>query len=188
MVFELVKESLNKNHHVYFSNFYISLKFIQDLEKAKTLSCGTVRVDRGEFPPDLKASKLARGESKHLLQGNVLVVKWMDKKEVHVISSIYGIDYENVRRRGDDNEYQKPYMICQYNTFMSVVDKCDQYLSTYSLNKPSIKWWKKVFFRMLELAIIDAMVIHFHQNENFVKSRRPHKIFRIILSYQLVQP
>ena len=113
VVCELMEEYLNKNHHVYFDNFYISPKLIRDLEKAKILSCVSVRVVRGEFPPDLKTTKVARVESKHLVQGNFLALKWMDKKEVHVISSIHGIDYENVGSRGDDNEYQKLYMICQ---------------------------------------------------------------------------
>ena len=54
----------------------------------------------------------------------------MDKNDAHVILSIHDIDYENIRKRGDDNEYQKLYMICQCNTFMSDVGKCDQYLST----------------------------------------------------------
>ena len=41
---------------------------------------------------------------------------------------------------------------------------------------------------MLELATINAMVIYFHQNEAFAKSRQLHKKFRIILSHQLIQP
>lgn len=75
-----------------------------------------------------------------------------DDVPVQVISSIHGINYENVRKIGDNNEYQKLYMIFQYNTFMSAVDKFDQYLSIYILNRRSIQWWKKGFFRMLELA------------------------------------
>ena len=102
VVFELMEGYPNKNHHVYFDNFYTSLKLVQDLGKAKTLSCGTVRVGRGEFPPDLKTTKLAKGESKHLVLGNILAVKWKHKKEVHIILSIHGIKYENARRRGVD--------------------------------------------------------------------------------------
>ena len=71
---------------------------------------------------------------------------------------------------------------------MSGVDKCDQYLSTYSINRRSGKWWKKVFFRMVELAVINAMVIYFDIHKDFAKSRHPHKKFRINLSHQLVQP
>ena len=74
--------------------------------------------------------------------------------QVQVISSMHCINYENVRKIGDNNEYQKLYVIFQYNTFMSGVDKFDQYLSIYILNRRSIQWWKKVFFRMLELATI----------------------------------
>ena len=188
VVFELMEGYLHCYHHVYFDNFYTSLKLIQDLEKSKTLSCGIVKIDCGEFPLDFQKSKMARVECKHLVQGNALAVKWMDKKEVHVMSFIHGISYENIKRRGEDKECRKAYLICQYNTLMSGVDKCDQYLSTYSINRRSGKWWKKVLFRLVELAIINAMVIYFDKHKDFVKSCHPHKKFRIILSHQLVQP
>ena len=107
-VFELMEGYLHWYHHVYFDNFYTSLKLIQDLEKSKTLSCGIVKIDCGEFPLDFQKSKMARVECKHLVQGNALAVKWMDKKEVHVMSFIHGISYENIKRRGKAKNVAKP--------------------------------------------------------------------------------
>jgi len=51
-----------------------------------------------------------------------------------------------------------------------------------------MKWWKKVFFRMFKLAIINAMVLYFDQNESLAKKRSSHKHFRISLIHERVQP
>ena len=59
--------------------------------------------------------------------------------------SIHGIEYDYVKRSVEDKVRQKPYWICQYNTFMSGVDKWDQYLNTYCINRRSVKWWKNIF-------------------------------------------
>ena len=47
---------------------------------------------------------------------------------------------------------------------MNGVDKCDQYLNYYSMGRKSIKWWKIVFFKLIELCVVNAMVIYFHKN------------------------
>ena len=70
---------------------------------------------------------------------------------------------------------------------MGSVDKCDQYLSHYSLGRKSIIWWKKVFFRLFELCIINAMVVYFNKNIEFSKRRQAHKLFHEILAHELVQ-
>ena len=47
VVMELMCPYLNKNHMVYFDNFYSSPKLIKDLMQAEIYSCGTIRTDRG---------------------------------------------------------------------------------------------------------------------------------------------
>ena len=47
---------------------------------------------------------------------------------------------------------------------------------------------KKVFFRMLELCIINAMVLYFCANPDLAKKWQAHKLFRIQLVHELVQP
>ena len=54
VVHGLMEKYLDKGYHLYFDNFYTSLKLVKDLEKRKTYACGTVRVNRGEFPSYFK--------------------------------------------------------------------------------------------------------------------------------------
>ena len=70
---------------------------------------------------------------------------------------------------------------------MNGVDKSDQYLNYYSMGRTSIKWWKRVFFRLLELSAVNAMVKYFHKNLNMASKRQAHKYFREVLAHELVQ-
>ena len=79
-------------------------------------------------------------------------------------------------------------MILEYNKYMNGVDKCDQYLTYYSLGRKARKWWEKVFFRLCELWIINAMVLYFAAYPDFAKQCQAHKLFRVQLAHELVQP
>lgn len=52
----------------------------------------------------------------------------------------------------------KPAIILDYNQFMNGVDRNDQ-LTYYALNMKSVKWGKKVLWRMFELALVNVYQI-----------------------------
>ena len=82
----------------------------------------------------------------------------------------------------------KPSTIREYSKYMDSVDRCDQYLSYYPVPRRSMKWWKKVFFWLLELCIINSMCIYFRKKPDFVKKRNSHKKYPEALIYMIVQP
>ena len=82
----------------------------------------------------------------------------------------------------------KPEIITEYNKYTNGVDKCDQYLNYYVIGRKSIKWWKKIFFHMFEMNIINAMVLYFTGNPELAKKRQSHKKFRVMLVHELVEP
>ena len=51
-------------------------------------------------------------------------------------------------------------MIVDYNTYMLGVDKLDQMMSYYSFLHKTVKWWRKVFFWILEVATVNAYIIY----------------------------
>ena len=80
-----------------------------------------------------------------------------------------------------------PTAVYDYNQFMGGVDLVDQNLSYYSLTlRRTIKWWEKVFWRLIDISIINSWII-FHVNypNSNLKSQRE---FRLELVMQLVQP
>ena len=51
-------------------------------------------------------------------------------------------------------------MIVDYNKHMLGVDKLDQMISYYSFLHKTIKWWRKVFFWILEVATMNAYILY----------------------------
>ena len=53
----------------------------------------------------------------------------------------------------------KPVCVYDYNTNMEGVDRSDQLLSYCSTPKKTIKWYKKVFFHLLNIGVINSNVL-----------------------------
>ena len=43
---------------------------------------------------------------------------------------------------------------------MGGVDKADQYSAYYLFGKQSVKWWKKLMFWLLEVAIVNSYILY----------------------------
>ena len=55
---------------------------------------------------------------------------------------------------------EKPTVIADYNQHMLGVDKLDQLVSYYSFVHRSVKWWRKVFFWLLEVSVVNSYIIY----------------------------
>jgi hypothetical protein len=53
----------------------------------------------------------------------------------------------------------KPLTVMEYNKYKISVDKLVQLLVYYTFQKKSVKWWKKLFFRLFDLALVN---MHFY--------------------------
>jgi hypothetical protein len=53
---------------------------------------------------------------------------------------------------GGFEEIQKPLVVDQYNSFMGGVDRNDQLLSYYGFAHRTVKWWKRLFLHLLDIA------------------------------------
>ena len=58
---------------------------------------------------------------------------------------------------------EKPTVVADYNQYMLGVDKMDQLISYYSFLHKSIKWWRKVFFWILEVAAVNSYILYKEQ-------------------------
>lgn len=50
VVTKLITPFMNRNHHVFFDNFFTSTKLLEDLKATDTYACGTVRCNRKDLP------------------------------------------------------------------------------------------------------------------------------------------
>ena len=165
IVLEMMRPYLNKGHHLYVDNWYTSPTLFELLHRNKTGACGTVRKNRKGLPP--LTIKLKRGESQYSHTNILLALKWQDKREVHMLSTIHSTAYANSDKvdHQTGEEIEKPVCILDYTKNMGGVDHVDMQMSFSECIRKSVKWYKKVFFHLLDMAVYNAFVVYKLQND-----------------------
>lgn len=158
LVFSLLEPYLEQGHHLFMDNYYNSVQLSKKLLKRKTHSTGTLRSNRRGTPKCLTTLKLNKGQHKWKRNGNIYVSKWRDKREVMCITTKYQPKLIKVNNRFGQEKI-KPEEIARYNDYMSGIDRSDQMISYYSSPRKSIRWYKKVMFHLLDVAIWNAFYI-----------------------------
>jgi maltodextrin utilization protein YvdJ len=57
------------------------------------------------------------------------------------------------------HEKTKPLAVMNYNKYKIGVEKLDQLLAYYSFQRKSVKWWKKLFFHLFNLPLVNAHIL-----------------------------
>jgi len=60
---------------------------------------------------------------------------------------------------------KKQTMLLDYNKYKTGEDRLDQMLSYYSFERKMIKWWKKLFLHLCDLAVVSAHILHTKTNQ-----------------------
>ena len=61
---------------------------------------------------------------------------------------------------GGKEVVEKPEIIKDYNCFMGGVDVVDQHLVYCGIGRKGLKWWRCVFYHLLEMAIVNSYAIY----------------------------
>jgi hypothetical protein len=68
-------------------------------------------------------------------------------------------------------------IVMDYNHHMGYMDKCDRMAFSYSISRHTFKWTKKLFFHLLDLAILNSYILH-----SLCEGKKmPHRDFRYTL-------
>ena len=165
VVLDLSTPFHHSNWHLYFDNFFNSQVLVEELLKLGLYGCGTLNANR--YPPPLKvgraAIKIRRGEIKQLQKGNLVTI-WHDKRQVAILSTnCHPNQTVVVQRRVKQPPHLRsvsiPAPFRKYNTFMGGVDLNDQYRSYYPSGRTGKKWWRYIFWFLLDVSICNAMVL-----------------------------
>ena len=148
---------LNKGHSLFVDNWNTSLLF-EKLHECKTGACGTVRKNR---LGSVKFDKLTKGDFDYNNTNNLMVLEWQDKREVIMLSTIH--KSRMIKTRKSDWKTQKviekPECIVHYNENMGFVDKTDMQISFVEYIRKTVKWYKKLFFHLLDLSTLSAYML-----------------------------
>lgn len=181
VVLKLSEGYLDKGHCLYMDNFYNSVCLARFLKSRRTDVVGTLNRRRIDTPSNIKnlnERQMQRGDIVATHCGNVTVVAWKDVKLVTMISTFHKNDTVLGRRAG--TECEKPVVVHNYNKNMGGVDLKDQKLSTYLMErKRGLKWYIKVFRRLLNCSILNSYIIYrCHDREK----KLDHRQFRYTLA------
>jgi len=142
-------------------NFFSSPELYDDLGKKQIYCCGTVRPNRRGMPQDLapKISKLKRGDIHVRTRADLTAILWRDKRDICMLMNIH-----NAPTEGDlcneGGKAIKLQIVMDYNHHTGYVDKIDRMANSYSISCHTFKWTKKLFFHLLDLAILNSYIVH----------------------------
>ena len=69
---------------------------------------------------------------------------------------------------------------------MGGVDKADHYCRSYAFLRKTVKWWRKMFFWLFEVAIVNSFILYNVQRKEKGLRIVTHKKYRKNLVIQLV--
>lgn len=105
---------------------------------------------------------MKRGEFQLKVKNGVAAVQWMDKKPVNFLSSAHTPrKTTTVLRRlqnGKRVNIHCPDVVAVYNKYMGGVDRFDQYRERYETGRKSIKWWFRILYFLVDLAIVNSFI------------------------------
>lgn len=131
-----------------------------------------------------------RGDSIIVQKGPLIGSAWLDNKVVTVLSTTsQPVATGTVLRRQKDGRRTPvlcPDSIIAYNQHMGGVDRGDQLRGYYSCRSKSRKFYKYIFYFLLDVAITNAFVLYKHYHHQPAKCLLAVKDFRVLLAKQLI--
>jgi len=91
-----------------------SPELFEVLIQNKTDAYGTVRSNRRNLPPNFPKEKLKKGEVAAWQKGKMIALKWKDKKDVCLMSTVHNAASSIVKTKGGQ-ENLKPNLVLDYN-------------------------------------------------------------------------
>lgn len=84
----------------------------------------------------------------------------MDKKPVTMLSTIHTNEMVTLQLKHKEIKQIKPKVVGDYNFGMKGVDLSDQIAQSYPVTRKTLKWFKKIFFYLLDMTVINSLSVH----------------------------
>ncbi|XP_056392685.1 piggyBac transposable element-derived protein 4-like [Hyla sarda] len=160
IVWDLIHPLLDRGYHVYIDNFYNSVPLLKSLAARSTAACGTIRKNQKDLPKTFISTPVPRGQSRAVCTDTLMLLKYKDKRDVLVLTTLHGDQSTPVPIRGATEQTIKPVCIQDYNKYMGGVDLSDQVLQPYSALRKSKAWYKKVSVYLTQVGLYNSFVLY----------------------------
>ena len=171
VVVKLMEHFLNQGYHLFVDNFYTSVTLFKHLFTVGVPATGTIMETRRDFPPILKngkawAKKEKRGSMRWHRDPPCLALQWVDNKVVSMLTTIDNAnDQVQVSRKSktagvwSTKVVPQPKTISNYNKYINAVDRSDQILATNNVLRKCMRWWKTLFFHLIDIAVVNSFIL-----------------------------
>ena len=167
VVMHLVDPYLDSGRHVFTDRYYTSIPLAQALGDHNTAFTGTSNKNRAELPDNIRQlNRLKGGEVIAYRTPTLLALAWQAEKRnkpVLMVSSEASAAMVTVQSRSQNSHNgptQKPTVIDVYNHNMNGVDIADQNSVYYAFQRKTRKWWRKVFFWLMEVTVVNSYIVY----------------------------
>jgi len=106
------------------------------------------------------SSKLKKGQYIAKRNGQIVVEKWKDKRDVLMLTTCYSERIVFCNKRTRQEVKKKPESIVAYNKYMCGMDRMEQLVSYYSPLQKTLKWYRKVVLQPLDMAMTNAFLLY----------------------------
>lgn len=178
--------------HVYTDRYYTSPELAAELLKINCNLTGTVMNNRTGMPPGLKlkSKKMKKGEVTSYRKGDTMVLCWRDKRVVTMLSTYSKGGKKEMtevpNKWPDQPPVPKPNVVLDYTKHMGAVDRSDHFISSYQFMRRTKKWYRKIFFWLLEVAVVNSYLLYKNVQGQFGQKAMNHAEFRLSLIEDLV--
>lgn len=111
---------------------------------------------------------------------------WQDNKPVSFLSNCHKNTIDTTTRKSKDgtkSNYPCSDVAVFYNKTMGGVDLSDQLVGLYDMDRKFMKWWRKVFYRLLMTSIVNSWIIFKEAND---KKTMPYLDFLVQSAENLI--
>lgn len=179
--------------HEYTDRYFTSPEVATELLNMKCFITGTVMHNRGNLPKNLKkeTKNLKKGEIRSQRNEDLLLLSWRDRRVVQVLSSNNRgskVETTDIPSRWQNRPPTvKPNVVLDYINRMGSVDKSDHFVASYKFVRKTKKWYRKIFFWLLEVAVVNSYILYKDVQENRNNKSLAHREFRLCLVCALVK-
>ena len=174
VVMNLIQMYPHQGYFLFMDNFYTSPTLVKVLKDRDIWSTGTLRINRKDIPESvlqlhkaMKRSDVPHGTGYYVRDGQEVYTCWKDSGCVTLLSNSYpghkdGTTMRRAKKRSGEFERLEvplPSAVRAYNSFMGGVDISDQLISYHRIIRKTNKYWKTLFYHLLEICVTNATIL-----------------------------
>ena len=99
------------------------------------------------------------GDIRIRTRADLTAIQWQDKRDIFILTNIHSATAES-NFWNEGGKAIKPQILMDYNHHMGYVDMGDRMANSYSISRCTFKWTKKLFFHLLDPAILNSYILH----------------------------